>query len=162
MIRRWMFFASVVVLMFDSHLFTACASTEPRKSTAAPADSKQQVLDAEKAWVVAEFKRDATTLQRILDDKYVVTYNAGKPFGKEAFIKQTVALPVDPTETQSLTGETVIVEGDTAIVVGTDTQRGTARGKPYTLVARYTSTYVRRDGQWLALAEHLVEVPRAK
>jgi len=162
MIRRWMFFAGVVVLMFDCGFIIACASTEPKKPAMAPADSKQQVLDTEKAWVVAEIKRDAKELPQFLDDKFVATFGPHKPFGKAAFVKETVNLPVDPTETQTMTGESVIVDGDTAIVVGTDTLRGTARGKPYTLVARYTTTYVRRDGQWLALAEQLTEVPQTK
>jgi ketosteroid isomerase-like protein len=141
----------------------ACAATEPKNSnTLVPADAKRQVLGVEKAWVAAEMKRDAATLRRILDDKFIVTFGARKPYHKEVFIKQTVSIPIDPTETQRLTGEIVIVDGDTAVVVGTDTLRGTERGKPYMLVARYTTTYVRRDGQWLALAEHLVEVPQAK
>jgi len=162
MIRRLMFVAGAVALMIACRLMAACASTEPKQTAVAPTDPRQQVLDTEKAWVVAEIKRDATALPRFLDDKFVVTFGPKKPFGKEAFVKETVSLPVDPTETQTLTGETVIVDGDTAIVVGTDTLRGTERGKPYTLVARYTTTYVRRDGQWLALAEHLVKVPTAK
>jgi Domain of unknown function (DUF4440) len=58
--------------------------------------------------------------------------------------------------------ETVIVDHDTAVVVGTDTVRGKEKGTAYTVVYRYTVTYVRRNGQWLALAEHIVEVPQAK
>jgi hypothetical protein len=30
------------------------------------------------------------------------------------------------------------------------------------LAYRYTVTYIHRNGQWVALAEHLVEVPQAK
>jgi ketosteroid isomerase-like protein len=162
MIRRWMFFASVAVLMLDCQMIAACASTEPKKSTVGPADARRQVLDTERAWVAAEIKRDAAAQRRIIDDKFVVTFGAHNPHDKEAFMKQMARLPVDPTETQNLTGETVIVDGDTAVVVGTDTLRGTEGGKPYTLVARYTTTYVRREGQWLALAEQMAEVPRAK
>jgi hypothetical protein len=48
-----------------------------------------------------------------------------------------------------------------AVVVGTDTQRGT-RKAAYTEVYRYTATYMQRNGQWRTLAEHLVKVPKAK
>jgi ketosteroid isomerase-like protein len=65
-------------------------------------------------------------------------------------------------ESQTLTDETVIVDGDTAVVVGTDTLRGTKSGAAHTAVARYTVTYIRRNGQWMALAEHLAELPQAK
>lgn len=126
------------------------------------ADAKQQVLDLEKEWVAAEIKHDANTLRRILDDKFVASFGAKKPYDKEGFIKGICGSDVDPTESQTLTDETVIVDGDTAVVVGTDTLRGTKNGTTYTEVARYTVTYIHRQGQWVALAEHLVEVPQTK
>lgn len=125
-------------------------------------DAKQEVLDLEKKWVEAEIKHDEATLRRILDDKFVASFGAGKPYDKEAFIKGILGGDVDPTESQTLTDRTVIIDGDTAVVVGTDTERGTKRGAPFTAVARYTVTYIRRQGQWVALAEHLVEAPQAK
>jgi len=163
MIRHGIVFAGVVVLMLACGMIAACAATEPKNSERlAPADAEQQVLDVEKAWVAAETKRDATALRRILDEKFVASFGAEKPLDREAFIKGNVSGPVDPTESQTLTGETVIVDGDTAVVFGTDTLRGTESGKAYTLVGRYTTTYVHRNGQWLALAELLVKVPQSK
>ena len=127
-----------------------------------PADAKQQVLDLGKEWVAAEIKHDANTLRRILDDKFVASFGAKKPYDKEGFIKLICSGDVDPTESQTLTDETVIVDGDTAVVVGTDTLRGTKSGTTYTEVARYTVTYIHRQEQWVALAEHLVEVPQTR
>jgi ketosteroid isomerase-like protein len=124
--------------------------------------AKQQVLDLEQEWVAAEHNHDAAALRRILDDKFVASFGAGKPYDKEAFIKEIVSGDVDPAESQALTDRTVIIDHDTAVVVGTDTLRGTRNGAPDTAVYRYTVTYIRRNGQWLALAEHLVEVPRGK
>ena len=139
------------------------ASTEPKNSKAVPpADAKQQVLDLGKEWVAAEVKHDAATLRRILDDKFVASFGVKKPYDKEGFIKAIVSDDVDPTESQTLTDETVVIDDDTAVVVGTDTVRGTDKGAAYTVVYRYTVTYIRRHGQWLALAEHLVEVPQPK
>jgi hypothetical protein len=120
------------------------------------------VLDLGKEWAAAEVKHDATTLQRILDDKFVASFDAKKPYDKEAFIKEILAGDVDPTESQTLTDETVAIDHDTAVVVGTDTVRGTDKGAAYTLVFRYTVTYIRRHGEWVALAEHLVEVTQSK
>jgi hypothetical protein len=85
-----------------------------------------------------------------------------KPLDKEAFIKHIVSDNVDPTASQTLTDDTVIIDDDTAIVIGTDTVRGTDNATAYTVVYRYTVTYIHRNGQWIALAEHLVEVPQAK
>ena len=125
-------------------------------------DAKQQVLDLSKEWVTAEIKHDANTLRRILDDKFVASFGAEKPYDKEAFIKLVVMGDVDPTESQTLTDQTVVIDQDTAVEVGTDTERGTRRGSAYSSVYRYTVTYILRNGHWVALAEHLVEVPDGK
>jgi steroid delta-isomerase-like uncharacterized protein len=131
-------------------------------TTLSNTDAKQQVLDLEQEWVAAEHNHDVAALRRILDDKFLASFGVRKPYDKEAFIKETVSDDLDPTESQTLTDRTVIIDQDTAVVVGTDTERGTRKGAAYTEVYRYTATYTRRHGQWLALAEHLVEVPQAK
>lgn len=123
------------------------------------ADAKQQILDLEQVWVMAEHNHDAATLRRILDDKFVASFGGEKPLDKEAFIKVIVSGETDPTESQTLTDRQVILDGDTAVVVGVDTESGTKKGKAYTAVYRYTATYIRRHGQWVALAEHLAEAP---
>jgi ketosteroid isomerase-like protein len=127
-----------------------------------PSAAKQQVQELEQEWVAAEHNHDAAALRRILDDKFVASFGAEKPYEKEAFIKEIVSGDVDPTESQTLTDRTVIIDHDTAVVVGTDTQCGTRKGAPYTAVYRYTVTYIRCNGQWVAIAEHLVEAPQAK
>ena len=152
--------AAVILACCTAASSSATEPTGPRSLPAA--DARQQVLDLGKEWVAAEIKHDSTTLRRILDEKFVASFGAKKPLDKEAFIEAIVSGDIDPTESQILSDETVIVDHDTAVVVGTDTERGTEKGVPYTEVARYTVTYIRRNGRWLALAEHLVAVPQAK
>ena len=53
------------------------------------------------------------------------------------------------------------MDRDTAVVVGTDTARGTDKGEAYRIVYRYTVTYIWRNGRWHALAEQIVRVPIA-
>jgi len=138
----------------------AQAPKNPR--TPPPTDTKQQVLNLEDEWVTAEYNRDAAALRRILDDKFVASFGAEKPYDKEAFIKLIVSGDVDPTESQTLTDRIVIIDHDTAVVVGIDTERRTRNGAMHMAVYRYTVTYIRRDGRWVALAEHLVEAPQTK
>ncbi len=125
-------------------------------------DPKQQVLKLESEWVTAEAAHHEPTLRRILDDKFLASFGSSKPYDKEAFIKLILTADVDPTESQTLTDQNVIIDHDTAVVVGTDTLRSTKNGTPRETVARYTVTYIFRDGRWHALAEHLVEVPKTK
>ena len=152
----------ILVLTLACCMAGSFAASEPKNSATLPADAKQQVLDLSKEWVAAEIKHDANTLRRILDDKFVASFGVKEPYDKETFIKHVVAGDVDPTESQTLTGETVVIDQDAAVEVGTDTVHGTDKGVAYTAVYRYTVTYIRRRGRWLALAEHLVEVPQSK
>jgi hypothetical protein len=89
----------------------------------------------------------------------VVTFGVRQTYDKAAFIKANTSSEVDPTASQALDHEFVIVDGDTGVLVSKDTARGTRNGKPYEKVWRFTTTYVRRNGRWLALAEQGVELP---
>lgn len=120
------------------------------------------MLNVGKEWAAAEVKHDAATVRRILDDKFVATWGVKGPLDKEAYLKEVLGENVDPAASQTLTDETVVLDGDTAVVLGTDTARGTENGATYTAVLRYTVTYVRRNARWVALAEHIVEVPLKK
>ena len=153
--------ANIACLTLLGAMALSPLAAAPNQSQASP-NAKQQLLDLEQVWIKAEHNRDAATLRRILDEKFVATFGAGKPYDKEAFIQAILSETPDPTESQTLAYDTVIVDGDTAVTVGTDTEHGTKNGAPYTDAARYTATYIRRHGQWLALAEHLVEVPQPK
>lgn len=137
----------------------APAATEPTgPQTASAAEARQQLIDLEKDWVAAEDRRDTAALRRILDDRFVATFGAARTYDKEAFIQLFVGA-VDATASHTVTYEAVIIDGDTAVTVGIDTSHGTRDGAAYTAAYRYTVTYIRRGGRWLALAEHIVRVP---
>lgn len=118
------------------------------------ADAKQMLRD----WVTAENTHDAAALGRLLDDNFISTFEARKPTRKAAFIKSLTKGKADPAQSQSLTDETVIVEGGTAILVGTDTFHRTDHAEPDGLALRYTITCVKKDGRWVALSEHIVKM----
>ena len=120
------------------------------------------MLDVDKAWAVAEDNHDEAMLRRILDERFLGTFSSGKTYNKEAFLKAILSADVDPSAPQSLSYEAVLIDGDTAVVIGTDTRHGTSDGVPYTKVAKYTVTYIHRNGRWVALAEQLSVLPQAK
>ena len=120
---------------------------------AAVADEKA-LLKLEREWVDAEARHDVVALQSILDDRFVATFGAGKLLDKTAFIKEVTAGAIDPTESQTLSERTIVLAGDTAVVVETDTIRRIKNGQPDESVYRFTVTYIKREGHWVALAEH--------
>lgn len=125
-------------------------------SKASSAEAESQVLQLEREWTEAEIKRDDVKLRQILHDQFVVTFGSGDVTDKEGFIKAVIGDENDVILSQDLTDETIRVDGDTAVVVLTDTVHGTSSGEPYSQVLRITTTYVRHEGKWLALAEHMV------
>lgn len=121
--------------------------------------AEQQVSQMLRDWVDAENAHDAAALGRILDDQFISTYGGGKPTRKAAFIASLTKGKPDPKQTQSLTDETIVVDGDTAILVGTNIFHRTDGAAPDGLALRYTITCVRKNGRWMALAEHIVKMP---
>jgi len=146
-------------------LIVACAAVtahaaEPRPpSTSTTAEAEREVLELERVWIDAELNHDAATLQRILDDKFVATLGGTRLYAKEEFIQVLIEGDLDPSASHALSDESVVVDRDTAVVIGTDTEHGMDHGAPFTSVYRYTTTYVHRQGRWLAFAQHMVLVP---
>ena len=130
----------------------------PPAVTAAP-DAEQQLRQLELEWTAAEKNRDAATLRRILDDRFVSFGSSGKPVGKEEFISEVIGADSDPILSQELTDQTFVIAANTAVVFETDTIQTLRSGKPHKQVLRISATYANRDGRWVALAEQFVPVP---
>ncbi|HWF65369.1 MAG TPA: nuclear transport factor 2 family protein [Rhizomicrobium sp.] len=145
-------------LAFSSIALSIAAEAQESRSPA-PADARQQVMNVTEEWIAAENKHDTAALGRLLDDKFISTFAANRPRGKDAFIKGIVAGPIDPTQSQSLTDVSVVIDGDTAVTVGTDTFHSATKPP---LALRYTITYVHKQGRWVALGEHIVTIPSTK
>jgi len=120
--------------------------------------AKQLLLGLVAEWAAAENRHDANGLRQILDKKFVFTSDDEGPSGREVLIRNETGGEVDPAQTQDLTNESVILDGDTGIVVGVDTVRGKDHGVPYSMVLKFTITFVHRHGHWVALAAHVSEV----
>ncbi len=121
-------------------------------------DAKAQVMNTLRDWAKAENEHDAAALDRILDDQFISTSGFGKPHSKQDFIKALTKGKADPRQSQTLEDETVVVEGDTAVDVGTNIFHMSDKSAPDGLALRYTITFVRKGGHWRALAEHIVKI----
>jgi len=109
--------------------------------------------------VQAEVHRDAAVLERVLDDRFLVNSSTGKLSDKASVIADALAWKMI---SQTITDRTVLVDGDTAMVFGTANFRFAIEGKDDEVsAARYTTTYIKRDGRWRALALQMTAL-RAK
>ncbi len=102
---------------------------------------EEQLLALDKAWVEAEVKHERKAIERILDEKLLVTFGSGKTTEREEFIAAILSEPVAPYE---VVHDLVQVFRDTAIVVD---HFGTG------LKANVTWVAIRRNGQWRVIAE---------
>lgn len=118
---------------------------------------EQRVLATEDEYVKAEVSRDEATLRRLIDDRFIFNSSRGTTSGKEELIQLVLKMNLVG---QSVRERSVLVEGDIAFVFGTADLRFGSPGKADSVSSlRYTSTYVKRRGQWRMLA--LQMQPRA-
>ena len=111
---------------------------------------EQRVLAAEDEYIAAEVTRDEATLRRLVDDRFAFNSSKGTITGKEDFVQSVLKLAMVG---QKIRERSVLIEGDVALIFGTAELRFADPGKEESVQnLRYTSTYVKRQGQWRMLA----------
>jgi len=121
----------------------------------AAADSAEEsaVIAVEDEWIRAEIEHDEATLREVIDDRFVFNSNSGKTSGKEGLIQGVLASKMSG---QNISERSVLVDGDVAMIFGTaEFLYAVPDGEDATSLARYTSVYVKRDGQWRAIGLHM-------
>ena len=123
-------------------------------ATDAIASVEEAAVNAvEDAWIRAEGNRDEATLRRVLDEQFVMNSNNGQTSGRDELIEGVLSWNMTG---QTISERSVLVYGNTAVIFGTTELRFASPGEEETRsLLRYTSTYVKRDGQWRAIALHM-------
>ena len=94
--------------------------------------------------------RNEPVLRRIVDDRFVRNSKDGSTSGKEAYLKDILELRMLG---QSLRERSVLIEGNFALVFGTnDIRLAEEAGGEQLVSVRYTTAYVNRNGQWRLIA----------
>jgi hypothetical protein len=140
-------FAAIVA----STVLGQIASYAQVMTTSVPQQTEEQrVLAAEDEYVAAEVTRDEAALRRLVDDRFAFNSSKGATTGKEEFVQSVLKLALVG---QTIRERSVLIEGDIALIFGTAELRFADPGKEVSVQdLRYTSTYVKRDGQWRMLA----------
>jgi hypothetical protein len=116
-------------------------------------DAEKAILKLDSDWADAEVRRDGAALERILDDRFIAIFGKAKPIDKQTFIKSILAEDPDKVVTQKLSDRSLIVDRDTAVLTEVDTETDVENGETKVATWRFTVTYIRRGGRWIALAE---------
>ena len=151
-------FVLVALTITAVPMVTLC-QTVPSQTDAQKA-AAQEVLKTEREQRDAYLQRDIAKTERLVADDFIFT--AGRDIGNKTtligFLKSTA---VDPTLTLTAEDTRVSINGDTAIVIGrrVERRRREDNNREGVAYARYVRTYIKREGRWQLLGEHLEAIP---
>jgi ketosteroid isomerase-like protein len=138
-------------------LLVACSTVGPPSSQSRAAD-EEAVLRAEHEWVNVTLKGDVDAFSSFLADDYVALLTGARIRDKASWVS---GLKVGTTTYQSveLSNLRVHLYGDTAVVFGDYTQKGTSGGKDNTAGGKYINTWIKRNGRWQVVASGFSRIP---
>jgi ketosteroid isomerase-like protein len=119
---------------------------------------EQQLKEMEDDWQKATRAKDIAALKRIIAEDWAATNEMGKILTREEYLSQTTA-NTDVIQSNENTDMRVRVFGDTAVVTGGLTEKGTRNGTAYTDTYKWTDVFVKRGGHWQAVASQWAKVP---
>jgi hypothetical protein len=140
---------TIALLLAIAVLMPAHAQQNAPNSSA----TAQALMSLENKWVDALTKSDVATLDSIFADTYVDTDEHNQRTDKQGVLS---ALRSGDLKIQSikLSNMRVYDYGDAAVVTGNSVQVGTFKRQPLGRAILFTDTFVRRNGQWQAVASH--------
>jgi ketosteroid isomerase-like protein len=153
--KQSLIYAMLLTLLFSA-LVVGQGTTKSKGGQAGSLE--QQLKQMEDDWQKATRTKDATLLKRIIAEDWIATNELGKILNREEYLSQTAANP-DVIQSNENTDMQVRVYGNTAVVTGGLTERGTRSGTAYTDTYRWTDVFVRRGGRWQAVVSQWVKVP---
>ena len=103
-----------------------------------------------KAWVSG----DRATIERIIAPEWRSTGPDGSIADRPTVLAEVFERRAHRIRRLEIDDVRVRVFGDAAIVTGRTHGVGDVNGTPYDVVIRFTDTFVRRAGQWTAVASH--------
>lgn len=120
----------------------------------AQSQAEQEVRKLEREWLDAYEKHDPVAMDRIVASDFMITYPEGGTQTKQGVMK-LVASPRKegrPAPKFSTEDTKARVYGDTVVLTGRIVTLWPSGNKQ---LARYTDTYVKRNGAWQVVASHL-------
>jgi ketosteroid isomerase-like protein len=115
---------------------------------------EDEIRRIEIEWGEAFERRDFATLDRIMAGEYILTDPLGNVRGKA---ESLAALATNQVLFESTRSDNVNVRinGDTAVVTGRSTFRGSYKGWSMAGRYQYTDVLVKRSGTWQAVSSHI-------
>lgn len=108
---------------------------------------EKAVLQLDTEYQAAVKKNDAATMDRLLDEHFVLQSSSGKTFSKSDLLAEARGNHV-VYETQDDSDQVVHIFGDTAVLTAKLHAKGTENGKPFDHSLCFSDTYARTSTGW--------------
>ena len=123
--------------------------------------AEQTLIQIEQEWSQADLHKDAAVLNRILADDWIGIDFEGAVLNKAQALRG-IASGSAALESTVLRDMKVRVYGDTAVITGTDTEKGEYHGKDSSGVYLWTDVFVRRNGRWQAVSSQSTKLTKSE
>lgn len=141
-------------------LFILLSLTGPLSAQRTPVRSDQEILiELERAWNEAFYKQDLKTIERLLADEFIATYEDGTRGDKA----KELALARDFNQrVESAVQDDFVVKvyRDTAVVWFTLRLAGVRQGQRTEIALSYTDVWIIRDGRWQCVSTQSTRLNR--
>ena len=146
----------LLILMFVASSWAGAASGQAQGGRDRKASKDEAaVLAADRAWADAVARGDVPTLEKLFADEYVIVSANGELKNKRQELDNLRPAPDITTHYFRTEDVAARVYTDAAVVRGRAVWKVNFRGRELDNNRRYTSTYVKRQGRWLLVAQQI-------
>jgi ketosteroid isomerase-like protein len=141
--EKWLLFVALIVIF----LWPGVSAQGEGESN----PDRGRILSLENAWNQALQQKDAAALRMLLaPDLFYVDYD-GSLLDKAQYL---VSIQVPSVHPAHIVNEAMTVHfyGGVAVVSGLCRENGTRNGKAYSVLVRFTDTWIRRSESWVCIA----------
>ena len=112
-----------------------------------------KILALENQWNAAYQRGDVAAMQSMLAEDFIITVEDGSTFSKSGYIAHNgdSTLHVEITE---MSGLSVRMHGNAAVVTGAYHEKGASGGKRYEYRDRFTDVWMNINGRWQVIVSH--------
>ena len=169
-IVRFLSSVSICILMFSTsgrsatHLAAQSSAappcSSPRTDPSAVKEDKAKLAALDTEYQAAVKVNDASTMDRLLADNFMLVTGSGKTYDKAALLEEARSGRIH-YDHQEDTEQTVRIWGDTAVVTAKLWEQGTENGQPFDRTAWFSDTYVRTPTGWrYSFAQSSLSLPK--
>jgi ketosteroid isomerase-like protein len=131
-----------------------------QSAIAAPsAMDEKMLLQVEGALCSAFQSNNAAAIEKYEDAQYTLTNSHGQVTGRAQDVDDAKKGDTHYDEFRNH-DQKVRLYGDTAVINGITTAKGTSGGKTFDADFQYTDTWIKRDGKWTLVSSHATKVER--